>query len=334
MPHTLRAPVRITFDELQKFLALRDEVHDLFDTKIECDCSALTHVDPFGLCVLKHWFNDLEERNVVLRLRDLRLPIELYMRRMDLFEDCELVLLDDRTGSYRRRDMKGQLIELQSIHDQDAIQTAANEIASTIVHDLPGLDFSADPDEMTPSEGERAEETLAYVFAEILLNALSHGRRRNYKHAYANIAARFYPRENLLEVAIVDNGCGLLETLLTHPKLEGELTDSKAIEIALLPRVSCNRAAELGLDNTNQGIGLTVSTRLALAADGRCGVVSGDSVHSLMPGGLVEKAVIPYWQGTGIFLQFNKGVLPKVRKADIIQALPEFRTVRKIRFDA
>lgn len=331
-PFQVVSPERITHDSIPAFLRLRAEVEHIQDCQIECDCSNLTFVDPMGLCLLKHWFVELEERDVTIELRGLRFYIESFLRRMDLFEALRSVKFDDRTSRNARRDLNGQVIELCTLTDTQEIGPVATKIASTIVHGIPDISFEPDPDGMQPSIGERMEETLEYVFSEILLNALDHGRKRNYRHAHANIAAQFYPKPNQLEVAIVDNGCGLLETLLAHPRMEGQQTDSQAITIARMPRVSCNRDAELGLDVRNQGIGLTVSTEIALAANGRCGIFSGESWHSLHPNNVVNKSEIPYWRGTGVYFKFDKNALLNVNKRSIIQALPGFRTVKTLNF--
>jgi hypothetical protein len=251
---------------------------------------------------------------------------------MDLFKGIESVAYRDRTSSNARRDLQGKVIEIRLLSDINEVGLVANQIAATIVHGMPDISFRQDPDRMHPSIGEKMEETLQYLFSEILINALDHGRKRNYSYADAIIAAGYYPLENKVEVGILDNGCGLLETLRQHPSMEGILTDAKAISIAYKPRVSCNRDAELGLDTRNQGIGLTVSSEIALQASGRCGIFSGTSRYSLLQGGAAEEIEIPYWRGTGVFFQFDKNALSKVSKRSIIEALPGFKINKRINF--
>jgi hypothetical protein len=328
----LISPSRITYDELPKFLHMRNLAENLSDCQIRCDCSALTFADPIGLCLLKHWFFELEERGVKIDLYGLRYQTEAYLQRMDLFKEAAAVTFIDRTSTNARRDLRGQIIEICSLNDMNEVGPVANKIAATIVHGIPDINFEPDADQMHPTIGERMEETLQYMFSEILINALDHGRRRNYFHANAIIAAGYYPREHKVEVGILDNGCGLLETLQNHPKMEGILTDAQAISISLQPRVSCNRDAELGLDTINQGIGLTVSSKIALQANGRCGIFSGNSRYSLMKSGMSEQLEIPYWRGTGVFFQFDKSSLGKVSKRSIIEALPGFKINKRINF--
>ena len=328
----LISPSRITYDELPKFLHMRHQAKDLTDCQIRCDCSALTFADPIGLCLLKHWFAELEEREVKIGLYGLRYQTEAYLQRMDLFKGAASVTFTDRTSTNARRDLRGQVIEICFLDDMNKVGPVANRIAATIIHGIPDISFEPDSDQMHPTIGERMEETLQYMFAEILTNALDHGRRRNYFHANAIIAAGYYPREHKVEVGILDNGCGLFETLQNHPKMDGILTDAQAISIAFQPRVSCNRDAELGRDTGNQGIGLTVSSKIALEANGRCGIFSGNSRYSLLQDGTSEQLEIPHWRGTGVFFQFDKNILGKVSKRSIIEALPGFKINKRINF--
>ena len=325
-------PSRISYDELSKFLKVREFISDSYDCLIDCDCSALSFVDPMGLCVLKHWFCELKDRKVRINLINLPLPIESFLRRMDLLTDPEFVIFPDRTSLRKRRDMDGRLIELQRLDNQNDIGFAATRIAKTIVHNVPDISKNDDPDGMQPSVSEKMEDILQYVFSEILLNSLDHGRKRNYHNSFATVAAQYYSVTNFLEVAVLDNGCGLLETLKHHQLMEGDISDSKAISIARKPRVSCNRDASLGLDTRNQGVGLTVSANIALAANGRCGIFSGRSSHSFLPDDSENVTDIPYWQGTGVFFQFNKNQLSDVSKSTIIAALPGYRPVESIKF--
>jgi ABC-type transporter Mla MlaB component len=305
------SPDTITQSNTIPFFRLRNQASVIYELEtINCDCRGLQFIDPLGLCLLKHWFAELQDRGVTVVLQNLPLFVESFLRRMDLFEGIDCVKFPDRSSGNSRNDLTGHLIEIQTLRAVSEIGDVATRIAGTIVHGME-VDDTPDPDGMHASEAEKLETTLEYVFSEILLNALDHGRKRDYEHAHTNIAAQYYPKSGLLKVAIVDNGCGLLETLQAHPKMEGELTDSKAISIALEPRVSCNRDAELGLDTRNQGIGLTVSTAMAFQAGGTCGIFTGSNWHSLSGNG-VSVAEIPYWRGTGITFSFPKSGLGKV----------------------
>lgn len=304
----------------------------LFDDHVVLDCARLRFVDPLGLCLMQHWFDWLEQRNVTVELAALPYSIESFMQRMDLFEGKTGVFYKDRTSGNGRNDLRGLVIEVRSVDDPVAIDAASTEIASALVHRVQDISFEPDPELMRAPEGERFVETLEYVFSEMLLNALDHGRKRGRPDARAKVAGQYYPRSGRLSIAIVDDGCGLLETLQNHPAMDGDISHRKAIEISVRPRVSCNRDLDLGRDSKNQGIGLTVSTQMAIRSHGSFALFSGDSWHRSSGAGDARFTPIPGYEGTGIYLEFDRAALGRIERRAILRELPGYREVREIRF--
>lgn len=328
----LLCPALLTHEYLHRFIQVQHLSCEEPTSGIQLDCRALRFVDPMGLCLLHHWFTQLHERGQEVHLVNLPLNIESFLARMDLFDGIDCVHFDDRTSSNQRHDLTGQAIEVTQVKDIREVDNAAARLAEAVAYGIPDLDFSQDPDGMTASVGERFADLLEYVFAEILLNTMQHGRRRGWDNAYATIAAQYYPKRQRLGVAILDNGCGLLETLQRHPAMEGEHSHQKAIEIALRPRISSNYDGELGLDMRNQGIGLTMSTQIALASQGLYGIFSGNAwLRSQLPPADRVRA-IPYWQGTGVYLEFDRSTMGRVQKHLILRQIPGFAEVGALTF--
>jgi len=278
---------------------------------------------------LRNWFHYLDEREVRVRLRAIPIEIESFMQRMNVFAGMRNLEYVDRTSGNKRQSRN--IVEVCVVEDLRQIDMVAERLAATIVRSIPDIQIIADPSGMKVPESEHTADIIGYVFSEMLLNALDHGRKRGYRNARATVAAAYYPTRQAIAVAIVDDGCGLLETLRAHPQMEGEETHARAIQIALLPRVSCNRDAALGLDSRNQGIGLTVSTALALRTGGRFGIFSGDGWRVGRGNGQLAFPVVP-WQGTGVYLEFQRRNIDDASKADVIRHLPGYRTVNEIRF--
>lgn len=328
---SLISPPKFTHDLVPHFLRLRESIQDLQDCEIELDLSALRFIDPLGLCLVKHWFEELQIRGVKITLSQWSLSIESFLRRVDLFEGLDNLHFTDRTSQNGRNELDGQLVELQSLREESEIQKAASKIARSIVHGLPNV--SSEDDGMTASPQEKLERNLEYVFSEILLNALDHGKSRGYAHSHTNISAQYYPKSDCLDIAIVDNGCGLLQTLQQHSRMEEDLTHSKAIFIALEPGVSCNRDVGMREDTINQGVGLTVSCRLAFEAGGHCGIFSGSNWKIVNRNGVVRDQEIVPWQGTGVFFRFPKSGLLETNVSNVIAGLPRYQMNRMINFD-
>jgi len=249
---------------------------------------------------------------------------------MDLFHDLSNLHFDDRTSGHVRNDHQGNLIEVRSVESLNDADEVANEIANAIVKDV--SDISWLDDGMKASEGEVLVCELGYVFSELLNNALDHGRSRGYRDSCAKVAAQYYPTPGKLRIAIVDNGCGLLETLSGHSRMEGDITDRKAIQIALEPRVSCNRDVGLRSDSKNEGLGLTMSTNMALEAGGKIGIFTGLGRLKRAKNERTFNDPIQFWQGTAVFLEFDRQELTKLNRAKIAEAIPGFGVVPEINF--
>lgn len=303
-----------------------------FDS-LHVDCGKLSFLDPAGLCLLHHWFEQLSEADVKIQLHTLNLEVESFLRRMDVFTGIPNLAFEDHTSTNARSDLTNSLVELCTVSEENEVDEVAQRIANAVVHNMLRLSNAPDPDGMRPSPEERATDTLAYVFAEVINNAVDHGKKRGWRNARAKVAAVFYGRLQRLKIAIVDNGCGLLQTLQGHAKMDGDDSHAKAVEIALLPKVSCNRDQEYGWDSKNQGIGLTVSTSLAVDGGGEFAVFSGDALLRRSTHGVAFSSAIPNWQGTGVCLEFECSRLAEIDKVKVIQNLPGFREVPELRFN-
>lgn len=327
----IAVPARLGHSDSSAIFRLQAETNGFKGAMVTLDCVNLRFVDPLGLCVLHHWFKDLEQREVEIHLENLPIGVENWLRRMDVFTDLNNLHFEDRTSSNARNDHRGNLIEVRSVHSLRDIDSVANEIADTIIHGMSDISWSPDPDGMRASEGDVLSGKISYVFSELLNNSLDHGRTRGYQHACAKVAAQYYPKLGKLMVAIVDNGCGLLETLRGHPRMEGVETDLRSILTALEPKVSCNR--DVGVrDAVNEGIGLTMSTKMALNAKGKIGIFSGVGRLKSTNAERDFTDPIEYWQGTAVFLEFDRDELTRQNGANIANTIPGYREVPELNF--
>jgi nitrogen fixation/metabolism regulation signal transduction histidine kinase len=89
------------------------------------------------------------------------------------------------------------------------------------------------------------------------------------------VALQYDASDDMIRLAVVDNGCGFLNSL----KREKITEHIEAIHLALKPRVTCNgdfyvRPSE----SVNQGIGLTVVKEIVLSSQGIIYLASGDAL--------------------------------------------------------
>lgn len=326
----ITVPPCLGYPESASLFQLQASTSVFGGSEIHLDCAVLRYVDPLGLCVLHHWFKDLEARDVAIYLDDLPLSVERWLRRMNVFRDLSNLRFKDRTSWNSRNDHRGNLIEVRLVSSERDVDRTAEEIANAIAKDVP--DMSWQDDGMRAAEGETVSAELSYVFSELLNNALTHGRGRGYPESSAKIAAQYYPTPRKLRIAIVDNGCGLLESLSGHSRMEGEMTDNKAIRLALEPRISCNRDVGLRSDSKNQGLGLTISTKMALSSGGEIGIFTGRGRLKQSSGENLFFADMERWQGTAVYLEFDRQGLAEISRATIMESIPGYAVVSDLNF--
>lgn len=322
MPNSLGS---LNYNELLRLsnLLCNDVNHD-----IVCDACGLSFVDPLALCVLAATCHKLSVRGKNVTISGLSKKLHGYMARMDFFENCHIDDVDSRA----RHDRRVSLVEIKRLDDCGQVGTVSNQIADAIVGQIPGYEQSGIPDEMdgyTPSD--RLNMPLQYVFSELLENALTHGRRRGRSKASVWVACQYYRSRDLIALSIVDDGCGYLETLSSHPKLIAN-DHSGAIQTALMPKVSCNKELGLNGDPVNQGIGLTVVHDLVLAAQGKLIVCSGNASAEIGAQRQYRECN-ESWNGVMIYIEFGREQLKDVNIHSLIRPYQPVGEEVSIRFE-
>lgn len=314
----LVCPSRLTVDMPDGLVALCGAALEA-DNDVVLDGRALRFADPFGLALLGSTCHMLRQRDQVVRVFGLADSVSSYLQRMDVFQEVELVdCAPARVGV--RRNRRDALVELTRIDHPRDINSTANQLATAMVGAMPDIDPNEPFDEMTcTNTADRIAAPISYALTELLNNALSHARRQRHGQACVWVASQYYPRSGRLQLAVVDNGCGMLETLRDHAAMRARprKTDLDAILVALRPRVSCNRDLGVFKDSVNQGVGLTMVSRIAERAQGRLVVVSGAGFHDPFAGSR-RLAHSARWCGVAIALECRRDALKSVNYRELL----------------
>lgn len=103
-------------------------------------------------------------------------------------------------------------------------------------------------------------ETLTYSVREIMRNVLEHSESTR-----LGVCAQYWPSKNKVEVAILDRGIGLRQSLSLNPHIDAT-TDKNAINFALMPAISGKAFKGSKVRNqghwTNSGFGLYMTNRI------------------------------------------------------------------------
>jgi len=239
-----------------------------------------------------------------------------YLERMDFFEHCSVV--DANVPKNVRHDRRHVLVEITPVSSIDSCDDVANKLACSVVGISPNAPLLS-ATEVTSAD-DRAmlavHHNIRYMLQEILTNSLSHARLNGHWQSRAWVAAQYYKRTDYFHIAIVDDGCGFLETLKTHRLLESK-DHISAINVALQPRVSCNRELGSKYETINQGIGLTVARRIAEKANGTITIASGDALWESGRGGrlLPGRAT---WGGVAINITAQRAQLATFRPGSLM----------------
>lgn len=284
------------------------------------DASRLHFIDPLGMATLRSLFEQIAPVKAI-RIDFLSVDLTSYLARMDFFKDLDIDGVD-LSNIGNRHDRGSSLLEITKVTEHHE----ADKVASQLAVALTGKLTHSDPNAPV-SEGETRNDfdaycgPIEYALKELLDNSLTHARREGRGDAAVWVACQFYPRRDLVRLAIVDNGCGFLATLRNHPEL-ADKTHRGAIEAALRPRVSCNRGVLASiLGSENQGIGLTTTAKIAEIAGGRVLVTSGDTIHDTHTK-LSTVLEASAWAGVSVSFQCRRERLPEVSIFDILPQDP------------
>ncbi len=276
------------------------------------DASNFGFIDPLGLAALRSTLDQLHDIET-LHVRFMDQGLINYLVRMDFFEGLEVEGIDTQT----MRNPKGEpenCVELIRISDGKS-EELASRLVTAMTGCQPGNEDAFD------SNFEAIRHPIEYALKELLENALSHARRDGNIHASAWVACQHFQNSNNVRLAIVDNGCGFLATLRGHEFLANE-TDLAAINAALIERVSCNRGPHLAYetDSQNQGVGLTMTAKIANAANGHLVVASGNAW--INTGCDLEKTLTDAsWKGVAIAFACDRDKLPQINIGALLPAV-------------
>lgn len=162
------------------------------------------------------------------------------------------------------------------------------------------------------SEGETFE-TLSYSIREVMRNVVEHAAVDQF-----GVCAQYWPTKGRAEVAIVDRGIGLRESIKANPHIDAS-SDKKAINYALMPAVSGKafkgaRRLEKRGPWTNSGFGLYMTSRICRNG-GNFFIASGDTGMLLTSGKGGKRYESTCLTGTAVRLSIRTENLDSLKDA-------------------
>lgn len=152
---------------------------------------------------------------------------------------------------------------------------------------------------------------LSYALTEMMRNIPEHSNAKEIWYC-----AQYWPSFDLVELAILDEGIGIKESLLSNIAYESLVrTDKEALSYALKPGVS--RTFIPGTSNistdewANSGYGLYMVSRTCAALGGSFIILSGNAAMKVDGNGVKEYSENCYLQGTAIQIRVRLSQMAK-----------------------
>lgn len=301
-------------------------------TSVNVDAQAVEFVDPLGLCMLSSFGGEWARRDVRVTFLGMKPHVKSYLERMDVLDHCRA---EDRP-TICRTPAATKLLEVTRVTDQADVNAAAEAMTCAVIGKLPDLEPDVDMEGMrVVSEHDTLTHVLGHVLTELMDNALTHGRRGGYRDANVWVSCQYMPKRDAMNIAVVDNGCGLLASLGSHQMVRDHPTHENVLRACVSEGVSCNRAVGLqGVESGNLGVGLTICQGIALQSDGNLWIGSGDRFARNPCGqGISYFREMPPWQGLFAYIEVRRSKLKGVQVHDILAPHLPARPARALRFD-
>jgi hypothetical protein len=265
---------------------------------IEYDASDLTALQPVGVCLLAQCAKLAKAAGKALVIRRACPQLKQVLESTN----CTIQW---RGTERQHAPLAGSTIA-RCITSQKDANTVANQLSAEIAQFIPAEDREA---MLQDQYGRRihhaVQPALAYIFSELLDNVFSHSRTTEHPNPSAWLVAQWYAGGDLVRLAVVDDGCGLLTSLRGWEKPPNN--HFEAASLAFEPFVSSKNIPLLYAERRHMGLGLTVCRDICQRLQGRIYAASGNA--RVTNAGLedeIKEKLDPYYQGTIVSLEFHR----------------------------
>jgi signal transduction histidine kinase len=276
---------------------------------VVCDASRLIVAEPMALCALIATLARMQRLGRDVQVVGLSPQLRRQLEALDVLARTLHSSDDDRTSAYQGT------LHVYRVR----VEREGDEIANKIARAIASLIPSSRPASSALEPVQRYREIefpLAYVFTELIDNALRHGRGRGYDYAGVWLSAQYHPPMGLIRLAVADDGCGFLKTFQGRDDLRVQ-NHAEAVRVGFRPFTSSKRDVGLFADTQHQGLGLTICRDLACRSEGTISVVTGNA-WLMNPGTESEQSKLaPFWQGAVLSVELRLPALNTINFFEI-----------------
>jgi anti-sigma regulatory factor (Ser/Thr protein kinase) len=151
---------------------------------------------------------------------------------------------------------------------------------------------------LTRGSDPKIMRVVTYAMREILRNCVEHSTSSTLWYA-----GQYWENSHTVEVAVLDEGVGMLASLRHNPENADISCEEEAIRAALLPAVSGVPLEQRKGDWGNSGYGLYITRRMCGIGSGSFGVVSNDAALLLSEKG--DTKIPSMFRGTLVVMRLD-----------------------------
>lgn len=266
----------------------------------EINLEGVTFVKPIGTAVLTTFLKALRRKGVKFELvssaqkrsqdvselhpahQERRISIippsstdvHNYLNRIGFYSHLDI----DVEYPWERHNPTGRFIEIENPQTEKQGEQVADKIIKILENHLKGL--------------ENIKNGMSYALNEIVNNVFHHAK----SPVHGVICAQSYPKNQRIDVAVVDFGRGIAASLRSNPKNEISSNEA-ALRLAIQQRVT-------GRPGYNSGEGLFFTTEIIRANQGEMVLYSGEGGLFLDEQGMRYQSG-SVWPGTIVGLTFR-----------------------------
>jgi ABC-type transporter Mla MlaB component len=312
---------------LQALMGVLAFVRDAPDQIVELDATKVVAIEPTAACLLAASARGAEVRGRAIVIRGMNTRLVPTLAEFG----ASLRFLDSREEGIHAAAIPTTVVRYVAAAS-DA-NNAANAMAAYLARFIPREDEAQMQQDRYGLRIHHAiQPALAYVLTELVDNVFSHAASEDFRDPKAWMAVQSYPAGDLVRVAVVDDGCGLLASL------RGLVVDAPknhydAITRAFEPFVSSKSSPGLYAERRHMGLGLAVCRAICQRLGGRIVAATGNAwIENPGLPGRIRRAIDSPYRGTLIALELNRrgvttGLLQEV--LDRLAGTPDLR----LRFD-
>ncbi len=302
----MHLPALMLDDNLLPALAVVDYAKHEQGRITNLDATKVMTLQPSAACLIAVAARSARDSGGTLRITGLLPQLQPLVQQLD--PSIEFI---EASGASPTASTAGEETSISvQIHSARDANTEVNRLATYIAQFIPREDQA---EMLRDQYGLRIHHSiqpaLAYILTELVDNVFSHAATDEYRSPHAYMAVQSYSAGDLLRVAVVDDGCGLLGSLRSLPG-DPPRNHYEAVTRAFEPFVSSKSSPSIYAERRHMGLGLPFCREICQRLGGRIHAATGNAwIQNPGLSTQASRQADPFFQGTLICLEiFRRGV--------------------------